>query len=213
MHKFYCFFILLFFYFTGISQTSLKNSFKDTVLLLNGNTIITTVIDTSKGVTVMVNPQKPEKRLMIDNDRIFSIKNDSGEVVLYVYDSLIGNEFTLDEMRYFMRGEQDAQKGFKAKGSFYGNMALSAAAGVTGSFLSPVVPFVFAALVGIPKIKIKHSTVSDLTFLKQDSYIMGYERVARKKRKLRSLFGGGIGLAVGLGTYGILKGTGNEIEY
>jgi len=161
----------------------------------------------------MVNPKNPEKRLLIDNERIFSIKNDSGEVIMYVYDSVIGNEFTIDEMRYFMRGEQDAQKGFKANGSFYGNMALSAAAGVTGSFLSPVVPFVFAALVGIPKIKIKHSTVSDLNFLKHDAYLMGYERVARKKRKLRSLFGGGIGLAVGLGTYGILKGTGNEIDY
>lgn len=195
------------------AQNTTKEVFKDTVLLLNGNTIITKVIDTTKGVTVMINPKKPDKRLMIDNERIFSIKNDTSETIMYVYDSLIGNEFTVDEMRYFMRGEQDAEAGFKARGAFYGNMALSAGAGVTGSFLSPIVPFVFAALVGIPKVKIKHSTVRDLNDLKHGPYLMGYERVARKKRKLRSLFGGGIGLAVGLGTYGVLKATGNEIKY
>ena len=62
-----------------------------------------------------------------------------------------------------------------------------------------------------PKVKIKHSTVSNIEYLKQDAYIMGYERVARKKRKFQSMIGGGIGLVVGLGTYGVLKSTGNEI--
>ncbi len=210
MQKFHLFLIFIVLSALSIAQTKLQ--YKDTVLLLNGNTIITTIVDTTNGVTVMQNPAKPGKKLMIDNDRIFSIKNDTGEVMVYVYDSVIGNEFTIDEMRYFMKGEQDAQKGFKARGGMYGNMALSAAAGVTGSFLSPIVPFVFAALVGIPKIKIKHSTVRDLNDLKQDPYLMGYERVARKKRKLRSLMGGGIGLVAGLGAFGVLKATGNEIK-
>ena len=39
---------------------------------------------------------------------------------------------------------------------------------------------------------------------------MGYERVARKKRKIKSLIGGGVGLVVGLGTFGVLKATDND---
>ncbi len=206
------FFIVSFILFYFTTNCFSQQKYKDTILLLNGNTIISTIVDTTKDVIIVKNPKKPEKRLIIDNDRIFSIKSDSGEVMVYTYDSLIGNEFTIEEMKYFMKGEQDAQKGYKARGGFYGNMVLSVAAGATGSFLSPVVPFVFAALVGIPKIKIKHSTVTDLNDLKQESYLMGYEKVARKKSKIRSLMGGGIGLVVGLGTFGVLKATGNEIK-
>lgn len=184
---------------------------KDTVLLMNGDAVICTVIDTTNGLTSIKNPKNPKKNITLENDRIFSIKYPSGEVVMYVYDTLIGNEFTVDEMRYFIYGEQDADHNFKAKGCLFIGAAVGLLSGVTGSFLCPIPPFAFAALSGIPKVKIKHSTVSNPEYLKHDPYLMGYERVARKKRKLKSLIGGGIGLAVGLGTFGVLKSTGNEL--
>lgn len=184
---------------------------KDTVLLLNGTVIISTVVDTTNGVLTIKNKKNPAKNYIIDNERVFSIRNSSGENIIYTYDTLIGNEFTVEEMRYFIKGEQDAEKGFKAYGSLYGNMALGIASGLTGSFFCPIPPFAFVALSGLPKVKIKHKTVSNLDYLKQDPYLMGYERVARKKRKVQSLIGGGIGLAVGLGTWGVLTSTGNDI--
>lgn len=194
-----------------ISRVVFSQTAPDTVLLLNGSMVVSTVLDTPGGVTAIKNPKHPEKNDLIENDRIFSITNASGEHVLYVFDSLQGNEFTVDEMRYFIKGEQDADKGFKAHGSFYGNLAIGALSGVTGYFLCPIPPFLFVSLTGIPKVKIKKETVSNLDYLKQDAYLMGYERVARKKRKMKSLLGGGIGLGVGLGTFFILKSTGNEL--
>lgn len=191
----------------GISQNG-----KDTILLLNGNVVTGTVIDTTNGITSLKNPKDSLKNIIIENDRIFSISNPQGESVMYAFDSLIGNEFTIDEMRYFIKGEQDAEKGFKARGAFWTNMALGAAGAVTGSFLCPLPPFAFTALSGLPKVKIKHKTVSNMEYLTHDTYIMGYERVARKKRKTGSLLGGGIGIGVGLGTFFILQGTNNEIE-
>lgn len=184
---------------------------KDTVLLMNGDAVICTVIDTTNGLTSIKNPKKPNKNITLENDRIFSIKYPSGEVIMYVYDTLIGNEFTIDEMRYFIYGERDADHNFKANGSLFVGAAVGLLSGVTGSFLCPIPPFAFTALSGIPKVKIRHDTVSDPEYLKHDPYLMGYERVAKKKRKLKSLIGGGIGLAVGLGTFGVLKSTGNEI--
>ncbi len=194
-----------------ISFISIAQEQKDTLLLLNGTTIISTIVDTTNGVTTIKDLKKPGKNIVIENDRIFSIKNASGEQVLYVYDTIIGNEFTEEEMRYYIKGEQDAEKGFKSPGALYGNLALGLASGLTGSFFCPIPPFAFIALSGLPKVKIKHSTVSNIEYLKQDAYIIGYERVARKKRKFQSMIGGGVGLVVGLGTYGVLKSTGNEI--
>ena len=171
---------------TGFSQTG-----KDTILLLNGNVIIANVIDTTNGVTSIKNPKDSLKNIIVENDRIFSISNQNGESIMYVYDTVLGNEFTIDEMRYFICGEQDAEKGFKPRGAFWGNMVLGAAAGVTGSFFCPLPPFAFVALSGLPKVKIKHSSVSNIDYLKHDTYLMGYERVGRKMRKTSSLVGGG----------------------
>ena len=91
-------------------------------------------------------------------------------------------------------------------------MALGAGAGFTGSFLCPLVPFAFTALSGLPlpKVKIKKGTVSNPDYLNHQTYLLGYDRVARKKRKISSLIGGGIGLGVGLGTYFILKANHSE---
>jgi hypothetical protein len=183
---------------------------KDTLVMLNGDVVVCTVLDTTNGMTSIKNPKNPRKNILIENDRIFSINNQNGESVLYTYDTLIGNEFTIDEMRYFMRGEQDADKNFKANGCLAIGAAVGVLSGFTGSFFCPIPPFAFTALSGLPKVKIKLSTVSNPDYLKHDTYLMGYERVARKKRKLKSLIGGGLGLIVGFGTYEGLKESGND---
>lgn len=184
----------------------------DTLLLVNGDVIITSVKDTSKGEVTYANPKAGKKDLTIENDRIFSIKNTKGETVYYKFDSLLGNDITVDEMRYYIKGEQDAQKNYKARGYFWGNIVVGAAAGATGHFLSPVAPFAFTAITGLPAVHIDHSTVSNLEYLKHDTYVMGYERMARGKRRLKSMLGGGIGLAAGLGVFwGILQPSHNEL--
>lgn len=196
-----------------LSKNGFSQSGKDTLLMLNGGIMIGTVIDTTNGLTSIKNPKDTTKNFIIENDRIFSITNSRGESIMYVYDTILGNEFTIDEMRYFIKGEQDAEKGFKARGAFWGNMLLGAAGGVTGSFLCPIPVFAFTAASGLPRVKVKSSTVSNIDYIKHDTYIMGYERVARKKRKIGSLVGGVIGMGAGLGTFFILKANHSEIEF
>lgn len=199
--------------FVVFSSNAIAQKGKDTILLLNGGIVIGTVVDTLNGVTTIKSKKDSTKNDIIENDRIFSITNANGESIMYVYDTILGNEFTVDEMRYFILGEQDAERGFKAKGAFWGNMVLGAAGGVTGSFLCLIPPFGFTALSGLPRVKVKSSSVSNVDCIKHDTYIMGYERVARKKRKISSLIGGGIGLGVGIGTSIILNKTNNEIRF
>ncbi|MCW3084562.1 MAG: hypothetical protein JWP12_1928 [Bacteroidetes bacterium] len=191
---------------SAFSQATIN---KDTVILLNGDEVICSVIDTTDGVTSIKNPKNPRKNIIIENDRIFSIKNEKGESIMYVYDTVIGNEFTVDEMRYFIYGEKDADKNFKANGCLALGAAVGILSGLSGSFLCPIPPFAFTVLSGLPKIKIKHETVTNLDWLTHEPYLMGYERVARKKRKIKSLIGGGAGLLIGLGTFGVLQSSGN----
>ncbi len=203
--------IILFLFITCVPAACYSQTGNDTITLLNGDVIISNVIDTANGTVSIKNPKNAKRNIVIENDRIFSIKNSSGENVIYAYDTTIGNEFTIEEMRYFIYGEQDAAKGFKPRGAFYCNLAIGLASGLTGAFISPIPPFAFAALVGMPKVKIKPETVSNPEYLNQKPYLMGYERVARSKRKLKSLVSGGIGLATGLTTYLILKNNGIEL--
>ncbi len=195
------------------SKSTHAQTGKDTIRLLNGAVVVATVIDTLNGVTTIKNQKDSTKNDIIENDRIFSISNENGESIMYVYDTILGNEFTIEEMRYFMVGEQDAEMGFKARGAFWGNLVLGAAGAVTGSFLCPLPVFAFSAASGLPRVNVKHNTVSKIDYIKHDTYIMGYERVARKKRKISSLIGGGAGIVAGLGGFFILRATDNEIQF
>lgn len=204
MHKIFSFIIVSLLLLSASAAKSQTGN--DTILLINGTEIITTVYDTTFGNVTFKN-SKPEKDpITIESDDVYSIRNSKGESIIYHYDSAAGNDLTVEEMKYYIKGEQDAQKKFKPRGAFWTNMVVGAASGVTGSFLCPLPPFAFTSLCGLPKVKIKHSTVSNLEYLKHDTYIMGYEKVARGKRKTKSLLGGGIGLVAGLGiVWGILQ--------
>jgi hypothetical protein len=62
------------------------------------------------------------------------------------------------------------------------------------------------ALTGLPKVRIKHKTISNPNYIDHDAYILGYERVSRSRRRIKALIGGTIGLAAGYGLYfGLLK--------
>src|SRR5690606_14961434 len=113
----------------------------------------------------------------------------------------LNNWLTREEMSLYMQGERDARKGFKAKGAIIGSVSAGIIGGMTGSFWGPIAPYGFMALSGLPRVKIKKSTVSDTTFLKSDAYLLGYERVARQRLKTRSLIGGTAGLIVGYVLY------------
>ena len=206
----FSFIVIVLFNLFAVQVYSQTNN--DTILLDTGEQFITTITDTTKGVVSYKNPKEGKKDKTVDNDRVFSIRNSKGEILYYKFDSLAGNDLTIEEMRYYIKGEQDAQKGFKARGAFWCNVAIGAASGATGNFLCPIPPFGFTALAGLGSITIDHATVSNLDYLKHDTYIMGYEKTARVKRRTKSMIGGGIGLVGGLGVFwGILQPTNNQI--
>lgn len=193
--------ILLFSFTKNYGQT------KDTILLMNGNLVIEKVLDTLIGAVTITNPAKPTEKLHYEYDQIYCVKYGSGFVdYYYKQDTALGNYFTRDEMEYYIFGERDARKGFKARGALIGAGVTGLLSGGLGLFFAPVFPYGYMGLSGIPKVRIRHSAISNPNYLEHDAYILGYERVSRSKRRIQSLIGGTIGLAVGYGLYfGVLK--------
>jgi hypothetical protein len=174
------------------------NQMKDTIYLMNGETLATTVLDTSFFGVKVLRPGK-NREMIIEGERIFSYKLANGfEKIVYFQDTMIGNEFSVAETRQFLIGERDAQKGYHSRLWPAGNIIIGvASAGLMNNVLAFIPPFAYAAGSLIPRVTIKHNTVSDLSLLKSDTYILGYERVARKRRTLQSFVGGVVGLGVG----------------
>jgi hypothetical protein len=173
----------------------------DSLFLMNGRILIAPVIDTLFGAATFIDPEDSTKRSHVENDQLFAIRYHNGDVFYYYQQDTISNWFSRDEMWMFMQGERDAKKGFKPRGSLFGTMALGLAGGITGSFFAPIAPVVYTALVGLPKIKIKHNTVSNINYLDSDAYILGYERESRAKRRIYALIGSGVGMLLGYSTY------------
>lgn len=197
-----CLFLFVVFPFCDFAQ---QNSVQDTIYLMNGQVIGEKVVDTLLGAVTIVDPKKPDKKIHYEWDQLYMVRfADGAKRFYYIQDTTIGNWFTRDEMWMYMKGEVDARKGFKARGALIGGGIAGIIGGMTGTFWGPVAPYGFMAFSGITRVRIRHETVSNPTYLESDAYILGYERVARQKRKVKSLIGGTIGLGLGYGLYALL---------
>jgi hypothetical protein len=179
---------------------------QDTIFLMNGHIVAEKVIDSTLGAVTIYHPKKHSKKIHYEWDQLYMVKYANGYKRYYYYqDSTVNNWFTKAEMWMYMKGEIDARKGFRAPGSFIGATIAGLLGGMSGTIWGPVAPYTYMALTGIPKVRIRHHTVSNPKYLESDAYILGYERVARQRRKIKSLIGGTIGLAIGYGIYALFN--------
>jgi hypothetical protein len=179
----------------------------DTVLLMNGSKIAGVVGDTSNHhfkVTYLKKSGK-SKTISLEEDLVFSILyKDGHEQVVYQQDTATGNYFTAEETRFFIYGEQDAEKNYHCPGVVISSFAIGVGGAYLGSFLSFIPPFAYSGLLLIPKIKIKYKTVSNPVYLNYDTYVLGYEKVGRRKKLFRSLISGISGMAIGFAGFQLL---------
>ena len=183
----------------------------DTIFFLNGEVKAVKLIDTAYHLVRFL-PQKQTKKSKVqevEKSQVFSLKFSGGqERILYFHDSAIGNVFTVMEAKMFMYGEQEADKNYKNKWPFVIGFVVGASSPIALSnaiALSPIAPALIPLHTLIPAIKINTKKIANKNYLQYDTYLMGYERAARKKNFMHSLLGAGIGLSAGLGTWIILK--------
>ncbi|MCA6362983.1 MAG: hypothetical protein IM638_08085 [Bacteroidetes bacterium] len=156
----------------------------------------------------MLVPRKGNfKADFIDQELVFSVKygNTGQEVIFYKQDTLFGNYYTPQEVRYFLQGERDARLYYRCPGWTASAFALGVACGFTRSMWGLAPPFLFSGLSVAFRIPVRPGTVSHPQNLKYDTYLLGYEKYARQRRAMRTLAAGGIGFAAGFITSSIIK--------
>lgn len=208
MKKFFFFLIVIIFSPHVFAQTSQP---MDTVYLMSGRTVTGIVKDsTNENQLKILIPRKGNfKADFVDLDLVYSVKYSNGvETVFYRQDTLFGNYFTAQEVKYFMAGERDAWHSYRCPVWVAGAFAAGYAGGITGRFIVTLLPpFAYALGTSFFRTKIKPGTVSNPDYLKYDTYLFGYEKEAKKRRVMRSLLWGGIGMVSGVASLAIYTQT------
>lgn len=168
---------------------------QDTLLLINGHKMVVKSVDL-KDYTIAYRTLGKNRLRTIDPYRVFSIVYADGtERVIYERDSLDPVDFSVEQMRMFIRGEQDAAK-------YYHNTPNKVAAFLVGGGASYftiyglIIPPLYATVVGSfsPKIE-KYQT--DINLLNVSEYREGYERKARDRKIRNALISGMAGFVAG----------------
>lgn len=182
----------------------------DTIQLLSGKTLVGFVRGESDEELKVRVPNKGQFKLeFVDMDLVFSVRHPNGvEDVVYKQDTLFGNYFTPDEVRYFMKGENDANRSYRSPFIVAGGFVAGAVGSYyLGPFFGLPAGFAYGGLTTMLRVKVRPNTVSNPSSLKYDTYLLGYEKEARKRRFMRSMIAGTGGYVAGLATAWIIQGV------
>lgn len=144
------------------------------------------------------------RELAIHKSEVFSVLFETGEWVLYSPDELLGDDLSVDEMRVYLAGEQDASDLYNSKptalvGFIFGAGAAVLASG--GLFLTILPPLAYTGAQFLPVIRIREHTIRKPEHRFNDLYADGYGRVARSRKFLAGLKGSVIGTVAGVAVY------------
>ena len=177
---------------------------RDTIVLINGKSIPVKSSDL-KDYSIFYRKPTPNTKLKtIDPERVFSIRyKDGNERVIYYSDTLDPVDFKPEEMRMFIKGEQDADKYYKNNFNKGTAFVLGAGGGLLG-FYGLAVPPLYATIVGAFSPKMEKQKVSDPALLQNNIYREGYEKKARDRKIRNAMIGGLIGFVAGSVTLSII---------
>jgi len=183
---------------------TLGASAQDSVLLMNGREMECTVL-ADTGTVLLLQMTKPSGKVIqreIHKNDVFSVSmGGSGEEVYYLQDEMLGNIYSVDEMRFYLAGENDARQNFEAWPTFAVGFALCAGVSLWGGdgYMTAVGPPIMYTLIQlIPKIKIREKTMSHPEYKYNDIYADGYEPPARTRKLSRAMEGAFLGSATGV---------------
>jgi len=140
------------------------------------------------------------KEKAMHKSEVFAIVAGGVEEVIYAPDPILGDDFSVQEMRIFIAGERDARQYFSTMATFWTGTGTAGIAAVLaqGAFLATLaVPIIYPIIQLLPYIKIKEKYISDPNHRYNEIYATGFESVARGKKVVAGLKGAAIGAVVG----------------
>lgn len=172
---------------------------QDEILFLNGKTLKGEILGKTNYEFTFKDESK--KEFVIDKYRVFSLKEDGKENIVYEYDTLSGNFLKVEDMKMFVYGERDAYYSYKPH---FANWTALTVGGIAGglmqrdqSFVYIPIPLVYTAVTLLFPTKVNQKRLKDTRYIKEDEYLRGYERISRSKRTQSVLRNSVIGMIGG----------------
>lgn len=148
---------------------------------------------------------KRKKMRVVDRYDVFSIETE-GQKEKVIYAPVDSLDFSVEEARLYIQGEQVASEYYKAKGASISSAVVGAGSGLLSFYAIPV-PMIYSIIIGRfdPK-KMKLPENFDQNIANSEAFQFGYKKSARNTKIQQSLKWGYISLGVsltGLIIYGI----------
>jgi hypothetical protein len=182
--------------FLLLALSALSLSAQETITLLNGKVISASRVKIDD-FSISYSKDTAGGFRRIDNYRVFSVtKSDGSETVVYRKDSEDSLDFTPEQMRLFIQGEQEADRYFKG----YLNMGTAALVGAGASFFAIwglLVPPLYSTVVGGFSPNMEKAKLSNPAMREIPEFCEGYQRKVRDRKIRQSFAAGMIGFAAG----------------
>lgn len=176
---------------------------QDSILLMNGRVLTGKVLGQSTLEVRYLGLGKhgSTKERSEPTEDVFSVTDSLGrERVWYFYDTIFGNDMTVDQMRHFIKGQADARDGYRPTWTTVGGFLFGAGTTIAANlemnafFLPPL----YAAVMTLPRVNVTAGSIRDPYMDGNEDYAYGYARVGRTKRVVRGLLSTFAGIGVGL---------------
>src|SRR4051812_5266715 len=162
-------FVFLFMGFSWKTSTS-----QDVLTLYNGRKIYTKIVEvTPEYIIYKHSTDIKERNKSILIPRVFSIESAGKEEVLYKPDPMEPDLFTLEEMRMFIRGEQEAMRFYDNNTLKVVSVATGIASGYFGFFYGLIGPPLVTTIVGSFSPRMSKQEVTDPSLLSNPDFTEG----------------------------------------
>jgi hypothetical protein len=169
---------------------------QDKILLIDGRVITVKNLSLS-GYKIAYRTVNKNKLKKIDTERVFSIQYaDGSEKVVFTPNLQDSLDYTVPQMRMFVKGEQDATRYYKNNL----NKGIAFTIGVGASLFAIyglVAPPLYSTVIGAFSPNMGKMKVSDSSLLNDQDYLEGYKSKVRNRKIRNSLLSGFIGFAAG----------------
>ncbi len=197
---------LLFLVATAASSAQETSSLQaprlDRILLMNGQFIDARVLGQSTlEIRYLADTRKGLQERAEPTEGVFSVTDTLGrERIWYFFDTIFGNDLTVEQMRWFIKGEQDARKGYRPFWPMVGGFVTGAGLtiGLDLEVNSLLIPPVYAAAMTLPRVHVTRGSITDPLMEGDEFYALGYAKVGRSKRVVRTLISTAAGVAIGI---------------
>lgn len=172
---------------------------QDVLTLYNGRKIYTKIVEVNTEYIIYKHfTDIKERNKSILLVRIFSIESGGKEEILYTPDPLDPELFSVEQMRMFIKGEQEAMRFYDSDATKIVSVIFGAASGYFGFFYGLIGPPLFTTIVGSFSPKMSAMKVTDPSLLNDPDFAEGYAKKVRDYKVRKSILFGGIGYGIGL---------------